>query len=69
MASLSAEVTNVANCIKYSLTNPEQMAEHVIRLLADTEKLQKIADAGYKLAQEHTWAARMREFSKWLAKD
>ncbi|MBO5246047.1 MAG: glycosyltransferase family 1 protein [Eubacterium sp.] len=68
-ASLPAELTDAVNCIKYSLTNPEQMAEHVIRLLADTEKLQKIADAGYKLAQEHTWAARMREFSKWLAKD
>jgi hypothetical protein len=26
------------------------------------------ADAGYELAQEHTWAARMREFSKWLEK-
>ena len=68
-ASLSAGATAAVNCIKYSPANPEQMAEHVIRLLADTEKLQKIADVGYRLAQEHTWAARMCEFSKWLEKD
>lgn len=67
-ASLWAEATAPVNCIKYSLTDPEEMAERVIRLLSNPEKMQKIADAGYELACSHTWAARMGDFSELLEK-
>ena len=57
------------NCIKYSLTEPKEMARMVKKLLAEPEKLQRIADAGYTLAQSHTWAARMRYFGSWLEQE
>ncbi|MBQ8199422.1 MAG: glycosyltransferase family 1 protein [Lachnospiraceae bacterium] len=57
------------NCIKYSLEKPQEMAQRVMELLSDTERLQKIADAGCELAQSHTWAARMQEFSRWLEQE
>nr|MBQ8253286.1 glycosyltransferase family 1 protein [Lachnospiraceae bacterium] len=69
------------NCIKYSLAEhgsdadahllagPQETARRVIGLLSDTERLQQIADAGYELAQLHTWAARMQQFSKWLERE
>lgn len=54
------------NCLAFSLRKPQEMAERIKELLADDVRLQKIADAGYKLAQEHTWAMRMRRFSRWV---
>ncbi|MBE5882157.1 MAG: glycosyltransferase family 1 protein [Lachnospiraceae bacterium] len=56
------------NCLVFSLDKPEEMAERLISLLSDTRRLQEIADAGIMLAQEHTWAKRMQEFSRWVEK-
>lgn len=47
------------NCILFDLENIEQMPERVKALLADEEKMQRMADQGYRMAKSaHTWAHR-----------
>ena len=47
------------DCSIYSLKQKERLAEIAGALLADTDKIQSIADGGYKMAKEgHTWAHR-----------
>ena len=47
------------NCILFDLENIEQMPERIKALLADEEKMQRMADKGYEMAKSaHTWAHR-----------
>lgn len=49
--------------ISYSLENRRQLPEKIGRLLAETERAEKIADRGYHRAfQEHRWKTRADEF-------
>lgn len=56
---LNQEFIDGENIKFYSLTAIDQLPEMIQSLLDNPEKMQKIADAGYKKAkQEHTWASR-----------
>ena len=49
------------DCSLYSLSQMEKLSETAGRLLADTDRMQRIADGGYEMAQAgHTWAHRAK---------
>ena len=54
------------NAVLYDLTQPDMLPDLVKGLLADEDKLQYIADNGFALAQNHTWAKRMEVFHEWV---
>lgn len=55
------------NAAVYSLKHLEALPDIVRNLLADSDAMQKIADAGYEMAlKEHTWANRADEIMKIL---
>ena len=55
------------DCSIYSLKQKERLAEIAGALLADTAKMQSIADGGYKMAKEgHTWAHRARQLHELI---
>ena len=55
------------DCCLYSLKNKGQVAEIAHALLADSDRMQSIADEGYQLAQAgHTWAHRARQLHELM---
>ena len=49
------------DCVLYSLAEMERLPEMAKELLADPDRMQAVADAGYELAQAgHTWAHRAK---------
>ena len=54
------------SCI-YSLEHMERLPEIAARLLADPDRMQRIADEGYKLAKAgHTWAHRAKQLHELI---
>lgn len=59
-----------ADCSIYSLSQMEKLPEIAEKLLEDPDRMQKIADEGYKLAQGgHTWAHRAQVLHKLIEGD
>lgn len=55
------------DCSIYSLAQMDRLPEIAGALLANPDKMQSIADEGYKLAQAgHTWAHRARQLHEWI---
>ena len=54
------------NCAIYSLDQIEKLPFTVRELLKDNDKMQYIADNGYILGCNNTWADRMKVFSDYL---
>ena len=55
------------DCSIYSLAQMKKLPEIVGALLANPDKMQSIADEGYKLAQAgHTWAHRAKQLHEWI---
>ncbi len=55
------------DCIRYDLKAMEEMPERVKALLADSERMQQIADRAYDLASEgHTWAHRADALATYI---
>lgn len=55
------------DCSLYSLKEKERLPEIVGALLADSAKMQNIADEGYKMAKSgHTWAHRARQLHELI---
>ena len=55
------------DCSLYSLKQKERLPEIVGGLLANPDKMQSIADGGYKMAKEgHTWAHRARQLHELI---
>ena len=51
----------------YSLAQMEKLPEIAGALLSNPDKMQSIADEGYRLAQaEHTWAHRAKQLHEWI---
>lgn len=56
----------VDSCI-YSLKQMERLPEIAAGLLADPDRMQKIADGGYRMAKEgHTWAHRAQQLHELI---
>lgn len=56
-----------ADCSIYSLKHMERLPEIVSALLSDPDRMQKMADEGYRMAKaEHTWAHRARELHELI---
>lgn len=56
-----------ADCRIYSLAQMKRLPEIAGELLADPDRMQRIADEGYRLAESgHTWAHRAREIHGWI---
>ena len=57
------------DCSIYSLAQMKKLPEIAGGLLANPDKMQSIADEGYKLAQAgHTWAHRAKQLHEWIEK-
>ncbi len=55
------------DCAVYSLQELKRLPEIAGELLADSDRMQSIADAGYQMAAAgHTWAHRAREIHGWI---
>ena len=58
------------DCIQYDLQNIEEMPARVKKLLADPERMQKMADAAYDVAAGcHTWANRAETLAEYIRGD
>lgn len=58
------------NSSVYSLEHMERLPELAGALLADTDRMQRIADEGYKTAKAgHTWAHRAQELHKLIERE
>ncbi|MCR5655642.1 MAG: glycosyltransferase [Lachnospiraceae bacterium] len=56
------------NCIIYDLSHMDELPDKVGALLADEERMQHIADAGFTLAKNgHTWADRAKVVNNVLS--
>lgn len=56
-----------ADCCIYSLAQMERLPELAGGLLADPDRMQRIADEGYRTAKEgHTWAHRARQLHELI---
>lgn len=54
------------NAVLYDLTQIEKLPQIVTELLADEDRMQRIADAGRIAAQNHMWENRMEVFHRWV---
>ena len=57
------------NCKIWKLEEMEKLPQMAEELLADPDRMQRIAEEGSRLAREHTWEKRMQVFSHYLEKE
>lgn len=58
------------DCCIYSLESMDRLPEIAGALLSDPDRMQRIADAGYRTAKAgHTWAHRAEQIHEWIEKE